>query len=205
MIKDKNIVWQNSLVLPRIRSNILRQEPVTIWLTGLSGSGKSTIAFALEKALLNINKLAFVLDGDNLRHGLCKDLGFSEEDRSENIRRVAEVSNLMNNAGLITISAFISPLAKDRLLAREIIGKSRFYEVYVNTSLDTCEKRDCKGLYKKARMGLIKDFTGIGSPYEPPIAPDLLLNTEILTIDQCVNLLIEHINLISKDFWPAHL
>jgi len=202
--KENNLVWQKSLVIPEQRARILRQKPITLWLTGLSGSGKSTIAFELEKELLSQNKLAFVLDGDNLRHGLCKDLGFTGTDRSENIRRVAEVSRLMNDSGLIVISAFISPLQKDRDLAREIIKPSRFREVYISTSLEVCEKRDVKGLYKKAREGVLDNFTGISSPYEKPVSPDFIFDTSAISISECTKKLLEHINMHSKDFWPIN-
>lgn len=161
----------------------LGQQPQTIWLTGLSGSGKSTIAYGLERRLLDAGRFAYVLDGDNIRHGLSSNLGFSAADRTENIRRVSEVAALMNDAGLIVITAFISPLRSDRAMARAIIG-SRFVEVHVDAPLAVCEARDPKGLYKRARRGEIADFTGISAPYEAPDAPDVPLATDRLSIEE---------------------
>lgn len=172
------------------------QHPVTIWLTGLSGSGKSTIANALELTLNNMGRHTYLLDGDNVRQGLCKDLDFSDDARMENIRRVAEVSNLFLDAGLIIITAFISPFRKDRELARNIIGNDSFIEVFIDTPLEECERRDPKGLYKRARDGLIKNFTGISSEYEPPLAPDIKLSTlnygVTTLVDQVVTYLEKH-------------
>ena len=164
------------------RESLLGQKAVTVWLTGLSGSGKSTLAVALEHYLLGNGYKCVVLDGDSVRFGLNKDLGFSSKDRSENIRRVAELAKLLNNAGLIVISAFISPYLTDRKMARQIISDELFKEVFVNTSLDVCEARDPKGLYLKARAGQITEFTGITSPYEAPSQPDLTIDTSLLTI-----------------------
>jgi len=169
------------------RELALGQKPVTIWLTGLSASGKSTIAYALEKRLVEQGRACCVLDGDNVRHGLNRDLGFSEADRSENIRRVAEVAHLMNEAGLIVITSFISPFRADRENAREVIGDARFIEVFVDAPIEICEQRDPKGLYAKARAGEIPDFTGISSPYEPPENPELHLDAGSLTIDECAD------------------
>lgn len=163
---------------------------MTIWLTGLSGSGKSTLGFALESELISRRKLAYTLDGDNIRHGLCRDLGFSAEDRSENIRRIAEVAHLLNDAGLIVISSFISPYREDREMARAIIGADRFVEVHVSTPLATCEQRDPKGLYRKARDGKLSNFTGISAPYEEPLAAALALNTGELSLEDCVRQLL---------------
>jgi adenylyl-sulfate kinase len=159
---------------------------MTVWLTGLSASGKTTLAFALEKHLTELGHACFVLDGDNVRHGLNRDLGFSPEDRTENIRRVAEVARLMNDAGLIVITAFISPLQSHRTMAREIIGSGRFFEVYLETPLDVCESRDPKGLYKKARAGKIAEFTGVTSPYEAPKDPAIVINTASVSIDHAL-------------------
>lgn len=172
---------------------MLCQRPVTLWLTGYSGSGKSTLAFALERQLFDKGRTCFVLDGDNVRHGLNGNLGFSAEDRTENIRRVAEVARLMNDAGLIVISAFISPLKTDRAMARQIIGSENFIEVFVKASLDVCESRDPKGMYVKARKGLIGNFTGISAPYEAPEHPDFLINTENQAIANSVELLLKAI------------
>jgi adenylylsulfate kinase len=171
------------------RAKLLGQQPVTVWLSGLSGAGKSTIAFALEQRLVEAGRPCCVLDGDNVRHGLCRDLGFLAEDRTENIRRIAEVARLMNDAGLVVISAFISPYRNDRAMAREIIGPGRFIETYVSTSLAVCESRDPKGLYKRARAGKLPEFTGISAPYEAPEAPVLSVDTQRLSVDQCVELL----------------
>ncbi len=183
----QNVVKQRGLVKPEERSALLGQRPATLWLTGLSGSGKSTIAYALEKKLVEEGKVCFVLDGDNIRQGLNKDLGFSPEDRSENIRRIAEVAKLFNEAGIIVLTAFISPFRKDREMAKEIIGAERFVEVYVDTPLEVCERRDPKGFYAKARSGEILEFTGISSPYEPPDEPDMRLNTAVLSLDECID------------------
>ncbi len=156
---------------------ILRQRPTTFWFTGLSGSGKSTLAYALERCLIGLGHACYVLDGDNLRHGLSRDLGFSPEDRHENIRRVAEVACMMNEAGLIVITAFISPYREDRAMARRTIGDSRFVELYLSADLDTCERRDPKGLYALARRGDLIGFTGVSAPYEVPEAPEFRLDT----------------------------
>jgi adenylyl-sulfate kinase len=170
-----NIVWQSGHVLPAERQRLLNQRPLTIWLTGLSAAGKSTLAFGLERMLIEAGHPCYVLDGDNVRHGLNSDLGFNAVDRSENIRRIAEVAKLMNDAGLIVITAFISPFRADRDKARAIIGEGIFQEVFVDAGLEACEARDPKGLYKKAREGGIHDFTGISSPYEPPMNPELVI------------------------------
>ncbi len=162
-----------------------------IWLTGLSGSGKSSLAHAIESRLHDIDCRTFILDGDNLRQGLCNDLGFSLEDRSENIRRVSEVAKLFLEAGTIVLISLISPLLKDRQYARELVPSNDFLEVFCNAPLPVCEERDVKGLYQKARQGLIPNFTGISSPYEPPNDPDITLNTANHNIEHCVNELIE--------------
>lgn len=165
---------------------MLEQRSKVIWLTGLSGSGKSTIAQALERHLYNNGFCAQVLDGDNIRSGINKNLGFSVEDRQENIRRIAEVSKLYLNSGIISINSFISPTREIRAMARDIVGADDFIEIYVNAPLEVCEQRDVKGLYKKARSGEIKGFTGIDSPYEPPLHPQLEIQTDQQTIDQSV-------------------
>lgn len=186
---EREIVWHAGQVNPENRTALLRQKPVTLWLTGLSGSGKSTTAFALERRLLERGQAAYVLDGDNIRHGLTRDLGFSPRDRAENIRRIAEVARLMNDAGLIVITAFISPYRDDREMARTIIGADEFLEVHLTTAVQVCEERDPKGLYKKARSGEIPAFTGISAPYEPPTAPICSLDTAACGVDECVDLL----------------
>lgn len=180
------ITWHDSKVAADERAVLLSQRPATIWLTGLSGAGKSTLAFELERSLLARRCLAYVLDGDNLRHGLNRDLGFSAQDRKENIRRVAEVARLLNDAGLVVISAFISPYRADRAMAREIIGGGRFIETHLCAGLAVCEARDPKGLYRKAREGLIADFTGVTAPYEAPENPELMLDTGRLTVAESV-------------------
>jgi adenylylsulfate kinase len=172
-----NIMLHQGLVDAKHRQGLKTIRPLTFWLTGLSGAGKSTLAFQFEAMLVQAGVAVFVLDGDNVRHGLCSDLGFSETDRSENIRRVAEVAKLMNSAGLLVVVSLISPLRKNRELAKTIIGADSFREVYVSTPVAVCEQRDPKGLYKKARSGLIPEFTGISSPYEAPLAPDLCIDT----------------------------
>ena len=189
--KSENITREISYVSQDDRQALLKQKPQTLWFTGLSGSGKSTIAKLLEKTLIDNGKLCFLLDGDNIRHGLNKDLGFSPEDRKENIRRIAEVAKLMNDAGLIVLTAFISPYREDRDMARQIIGDANFREIYVSTPLASCEERDPKGLYKKARAGLIKGFTGIDAPYEPPENPALTIETETLTPKDCVDAILD--------------
>jgi adenylylsulfate kinase len=163
-----------------------------IWFTGLSGSGKSTLANALESKLFELGYKTYVLDGDNVRMGLNKDLGFSDNDRKENIRRIAEVANLFSDSGTLTLTAFISPFIEDRKIARDIIGDN-FIEVWVKADLDTCEVRDPKGLYKKARLGEIKNFTGIDSPYESPENPELIIETDKLDIEQSIEIIIDHL------------
>jgi adenylylsulfate kinase len=184
--KSSNIVWQEGQVNPLERQKLLNQSPITIWLTGLSGAGKSTLAFLLEKQMIAKGHLCYVLDGDNVRHGLSSDLGFSDLDRTENIRRIAEVARLMNDAGLIVITAFISPLRSDREMAKNIIGHA-YREIFVSTAIEVCESRDPKGLYQKARQGLVKDFTGVSAPYERPTNPSLILDTAVRSKEDCVN------------------
>lgn len=181
-----NINWEDTTVTPVERIQLFGHRPATLWLTGLSGSGKSTIAKALEKRLVEAGVKAFILDGDNIRHGLNKDLGFSPDDRCENIRRVAQVARLMNDAGVVVITAFISPYRDDRNSAREII-QDRFHEIFVDTPLEVCEQRDPKGLYKKVRAGEIHNFTGVDAPYEPPDAPEIHLKTVDQDIPACVD------------------
>ena len=185
-----NIVWHDHKITRAERASTKSQKPCLLWFTGLSGSGKSTIANALDVALHQRGYHTFLLDGDNVRHGLCKDLGFSDEDRVENIRRIGEVSKLFADAGLIVLSAFISPFASDRRLVRNLFPAGEFIEVFMDTPLDTCEDRDPKGLYQKARSGEIKHFTGIDSPYEAPARPEVRLDTSSMSVDQCVDRLI---------------
>ena len=190
---DNNVVWQQLDITSELRQTHMGQRACTIWMTGLSGSGKSTIANALEKQLFSMGRHTMLLDGDNVRMGLCGDLGFTDEDRAENIRRVAHVAKLMNDAGLIVITAFISPTAAERENARRIIGEN-FVEVYVSTPLSECEKRDVKGLYKKARKGEIKNFTGISSAYEQPDCPELTMDTSELELGECVDIIMEYLD-----------
>lgn len=192
-----DIVWHNHKVTRAERASNKNQKPCLLWFTGLSGSGKSTIANALDVALHKRGYHTFLLDGDNVRHALCKDLGFSDDDRIENIRRIGEVSKLFADAGLIVLSAFISPFSSDRRLVRNLFPAGEFIEVFMGTPLDTCEQRDPKGLYEKARAGKIKDFTGIDSPYEAPERPEVTLDTASVTVDECVNALIDF--LINND------
>jgi adenylylsulfate kinase len=189
-----NIFTTNKILQRSDKENLLNQKGIAVWLTGLSGAGKTTIAVALEKALHSKGKLTQVLDGDNIRAGINNNLGFSEEDRIENIRRIAEITKLFVNNGIITICCFISPTKNMRTLAKNIIGRNDFVEVYVNTPLETCEKRDVKGLYAKARKGEIKDFTGIDSPFEEPENPSLNLKTSETSVEESVAEIIKYIN-----------
>lgn len=174
------------------KEQLLNQNSLTVWMTGLSGSGKSTIAKGLERYLHDLGFLTQMLDGDNVRAGINKNLGFSEEERTENIRRIAEVSKLFNNCGVITLNCFVSPTIKMRELAKSIIGDENFIEIYVNASLNDCEKRDVKGLYAKARAGEIKNFTGVDAPFEAPVNPSLEINTSDLTIDASIQRVIDY-------------
>ena len=191
--RSENLVWQKHDITPEIRAGKMGQKPLTLWFTGLSGSGKSTLANELEKALSIKGKYTMLLDGDNIRMGLNQDLGFEEEDRIENIRRIAEVAKLMNDAGLIVLTAFISPFISDRQRAREIVGDANFVEIYVSTPLEECEKRDVKGLYKKARNGQIPNFTGISSPYEPPLKAEIEIDTSKYTLEEAADYILKEI------------
>lgn len=192
-----DIVWHEHKVSRSDRAKNKHQRPCVLWFTGLSGSGKSTIANALDVALYQGGYHTFLLDGDNVRHGLNRDLGFSYTDRVENIRRIGEVSKLFADAGMIVLSAFISPFASDRLMVRNLLPANEFIEVYMSTPLETCEARDPKGLYRKARAGEISEFTGIDSPYEQPQQPELWLDTSRLTVETCVETLMEY--LVKRD------
>lgn len=187
------VVWHEGQVDADCRSKFMGHRPVTLWMTGLSGAGKSTVAFALERRLIDAGHACFVLDGDNVRHGLNRDLGFSPKDRAENIRRVAEVARLMNEAGLIVITSFISPFKDDREMARQIIGEGRFLEIYLSTPIEECERRDVKGFYKKARAGELQGFTGVSAPYEPPDKPALRIDTEVLSIEESMTALAHYL------------
>jgi adenylylsulfate kinase len=198
--KATNVTWQDGEISREDRFNILSQRGATIWFTGLSGSGKSTIAVALERALYNIGKLSYRLDGDNVRLGINKNLGFSEEDRKENIRRIGEVAKLFGDAGVLSLSSFISPYKGDRDEVRALHEATglEFIEVFVDCSLSVAEERDPKGLYKKARAGEIKNFTGIDDPYEAPVNPEIHLHTDEMTIEEEVQIILDH--LMSNNF-----
>jgi len=188
----ENIVWHQTTVSKKERQERNKHKSCIFWFTGLSGAGKSTLANALEKRIFDLGLNSYVLDGDNVRLGLNKGLGFSDEDRKENIRRIGEVAKLFVDAGVITCTAFISPFREDRDRVREIVEEGEFVEVYVKCSLEECEKRDPKGLYKKARAGEIPEFTGISSPYEAPNNPELVIETDKQTIDESVDEIIRY-------------
>ena len=193
--KATNVTWHSGEVSREDRQRLTRQKGGTIWFTGLSGSGKSTIAVALEQALFSVGKLCYRLDGDNVRLGINKNLGFSEDDRKENIRRIGEVAKLFGDAGLISLSSFISPYKADRDEVRELHSAAGlpFVEVFVDCSLKVAESRDPKGLYKKARAGEIKNFTGIDDPYEPPLRPEIQLRTDEMTVEEEVNAIMDYL------------
>jgi len=194
----ENIFEQHYQIKRSDRENKKKIKSVLVWFTGLSGSGKSTLANELDKQLFNENIDAFILDGDNMRRGLNSDLSFSDVDRKENIRRIAEVSSLFIDAGLICIAAFISPFKEDRELAKKIVGEDRFIEIFVNTPIEVCEQRDVKGLYKKARSGEIKNFTGISSPFEAPECPTLLIDTSVEVLEDSIKRLKKVLNVKMK-------
>lgn len=187
---NSHIKWQEYQIDAAKRAAIKGHQSVVLWFTGLSGSGKSTVANALEQALVAKGIHTYLLDGDNVRHGLCADLGFSEADRTENLRRVGAVAGLMVDAGLLVLSAFISPYRSQRELVKSLVPPGKFLEIHIATPLEVCEQRDVKGLYKKARAGEIRQFTGISDPYEAPLAPDLVLNTAESTLEQSVEQLL---------------
>ena len=185
--KSQNITWTAGRVTPDERESRNGHRGAVVWFTGLSGSGKSTLAKELERRLFDLGRQVYVLDGDNLRHGLCTDLGFAPNDRKENIRRLGEVAKLLADAGLICITAFISPYRSDRDQARQIMREGRFFEIHLSTPVEVCEQRDPKGLYAKARAGQIEDFTGISAPYEEPLKPELQLRTDESAVTDCVD------------------
>lgn len=193
-----NVVWHQSTISNRDRSKLLNQKPFVLWFTGLSASGKSTLANIVEQKLYKMKYNTYLLDGDNIRHGLNKDLGFNEESRVENIRRIGEVSKLFLDCGIITLTAFISPFKSDRKLVRELFDKGQFLEVFVDSSLEVCENRDPKGMYAKARKGEIKNFTGISSPYEAPLNPEIHVINNSITLDEASNQIISY--LIDKEY-----
>ena len=187
------VVWHDHLVTREMHARQKNQKPCLLWFTGLSGAGKSTIANALETALFRLNQHTYLLDGDNVRHGLNRDLGFSDEDRVENIRRIGEASRLFVDAGLIVLSAFISPFRSDRQLVRELMNAEEFIEIHVATPIAVCEQRDPKGLYRKARKGEIKHFTGIDSPYEAPQCAEITIDTSVLDVAACVEVILGYL------------
>ena len=196
--RAQNISWHETNINQEIRSINKQQKPCVLWFTGLSGSGKSTIADELEKKLYELGKHTMLLDGDNVRHGLNRDLGFTDQDRVENIRRIAEVSKLMVSSGLITLVAFISPFRAERLMARNLFNDGEFIEVYIDTPIEVCEARDSKGLYKKARAGKLKNFTGIDSDYEVPEMSEIVLQNGEANIDELVNQTLDYLKAHSK-------
>ncbi|MCG7877818.1 MAG: adenylyl-sulfate kinase [Candidatus Thiodiazotropha taylori] len=200
---DDNVFWHHATVTRERREKMNLHRAKLLWFTGLSGTGKSTLAHALEERLHQRGCRTYVFDGDNVRHGLCRDLGFGIEDRTENIRRIGEMSKLFVDAGVIALTAFISPIRQDRDNVRRLFQTDDFIEVYVKASLETCESRDVKGLYKKARAGVIPNFTGISSPYEIPEKPEIVIDTENREIDECVDSLLE--SLESLDVIPTRV
>ena len=193
MLTSPNVMRHDAAVTRQRRETLNGHRSINLWFTGLSGSGKSTLAHAVEERLHLQGKRTYVFDGDNVRHGLCCDLGFSMEERWENLRRIAEMTKLFLDSGVITLTAFISPLAQDRANIKEIIGTNDFIEIYCNCSLEICELRDVKGLYKKAREGIINNYTGISSPYEPPTNPDLEIHTGEAPLIECVNTIVTYL------------
>ncbi|CAK2439134.1 adenylyl-sulfate kinase [Vibrio crassostreae] len=193
-MSNNNIVWHDHAVSHSERIAQKQQRPAVLWFTGLSGSGKSTIANAVERQLLAMNKHTYLLDGDNVRHGLNKDLSFRDDDRVENIRRIGEVSKLFVDAGQLVLTAFISPFREDRQQVRSILGESQFVEVFIDTPIDVCEQRDPKGLYKKARAGEIKHFTGIDSEYQVPLTPEIHVETAKHSIETCAEQIVSYLN-----------
>jgi adenylyl-sulfate kinase len=191
---NENVVWHEHPIDKSIRSYMKKQRPCLLWFTGLSGSGKSTIAGAVESKLAERLQHTYLMDGDNVRHGLCGDLGFSEHDRNENIRRVGEVANLMVDSGLIVLTAFISPFRENRQVVRDMLKEGEFIEVFIDTPISECEKRDPKGLYKKARAGEIKNFTGIDSPYESPDNAEIVIKNIDVSIEDAANKVIEFLD-----------
>lgn len=193
MAITKNVIWQNLAVTKEDRNRLNQHRSAVVWLTGLSGAGKSTLANAVDVKLFHRNVRSYVLDGDNIRHGLNRGLGFSERDRRENIRRIGEVAKLFVDSGLITLAAFISPFHEDRKRLRQLFAEGEFIEVYVKCALAECERRDPKGLYKKARNGDLKEFTGISSPYEIPLCPEIVIDTEQVSIEEGANMIIDYL------------
>ena len=193
MIKNNNITWHHAVITRAHREKLNGHKGAALWFTGLSGAGKSTLAHAIEERLYYLGCRTFVFDGDNVRHGLCSDLGFSPEDRRENIRRIGEMVKLFVEGGIIAMTAFISPYRKDREWVRLLVGKENFVEIFCDCSLEICEKRDVKGLYAKARSGEIPEFTGISAPYEVPENPELHLKTDEMSLKDCVDIVVNYL------------
>ena len=191
--KSQNITWHHSIITKEDRERLLGQKGVTLWFTGLPQSGKSTLATEVGKKLFEVGCITYILDGDNIRHGLNKNLGFSPEDREENIRRIGEVANLFSQAGIINMTAFISPYRADRKKARDLAAEGEFIEIFCKCSLDACEKRDTKGLYQKARAGEIPEYTGISAPFEEPENPEIIIESDKETIEEGVNKIISYL------------
>ncbi len=200
-IKNRAVVWHESHIRQADRERLMGHRGFTLWFTGLSASGKSTLAVATEQTLYENGYHSYILDGDNIRHGLNNNLGFSPEDREENIRRIGEVSKLFTDCGIITLTAFISPYRKDRLRARSLFGGDSFIEVFLDCPVEVCELRDPKGMYEKARQGIIKEFTGISAPYEAPEEPEIRLKTGTTTVSECVRTIMEY--LTEKKYIPS--
>jgi adenylylsulfate kinase len=194
MKSSRNVVWHKSSVLRADRERLNGHRSIIIWFTGLSSSGKSTISHAVEEQLFQRKHKTFVFDGDNVRHGLCSDLGFSKEDRTENLRRIGEMVKLFAEAGVIALTAFISPIRKDRERIRNMVPDGDFIEIHCQCSVETCEQRDAKGVYGKARKGEIKNFTGISAPYEAPDNPEIFLETSALSVKECTNKILKYLD-----------
>lgn len=193
-MKNEHVVWHATLVSMLERNRLNKHKSGVIWFTGLPASGKSTIAHHLEKDLFDRGIRSYVLDGDNVRHGINANLGFSRDDRKENLRRIGELSRLFVDAGIVVLAAFISPYREDREFVRGIVGDGNFFEIYVKCTVDTCEKRDPKGHYKKAKAGIIKEYTGVSAPYEPPTDPEVTLDTEEMDVAACVKTVLEFLD-----------
>ena len=194
MTGSPNVFWQDYEIARADRTSLMGQDPLVLWITGLPGAGKTTLANFLAKRLFDDGRFVYVLDGDNLRHGLNRDLGFSDSDRHENVRRMAEVASLMYDAGLVTLAACISPFKSERDFARSLVPPGRFVEVFVDTPLEVCEQRDPKGLYRRARAGELRDFTGIDSPFERPTNPEIAVDTSCMSPPECVDIIIDYLH-----------
>ncbi|MEY8214885.1 MAG: adenylyl-sulfate kinase, partial [Colwellia sp.] len=196
---NNNITWHEQEITIHDREKRLFYKPITMWMTGLSGAGKSTIAQIISKQLHIMHINAYVLDGDNIRHGLCSNLGFSSNDRKENVRRISEMAKILNDAGVMVVCPVISPFEADRLMAKEIISEDNFVEIFCNCDLETCENRDPKGLYKLARQELIKNFTGISSPYQEPENPNIIINTSIISAHNSAKKILNYIKVLTTN------